>query len=482
MDLPGDYRACRTLVRTEDRDRYLSVLFAPPEKRQHLFALYAFNIEIARIPELVREPMMGEMRLQWWRDALDGVAAGDVARNPVANALLDTMKCCDLSRALLSELIDARAFDLYGEPMESLARLESYLDSTSVSLMRLAAELLAGQETPEIVAAATRTGRAYAITGLLRSFAPHASRGRIFLPPLDVLARHGSSVEEAVSGAAKTSLHAALREMRDLARLHWMEGTKALSAIPKDARAAFLPAALVPAYLDQMEKRDYDPFRTRIEIPAWKRPWLLWRAARSFSSPLPGGERSRAKRAGEGGLLVLARPLLDIPKTRLIATLEKAGIDFADDVSNRDPRFTRVRWRGLMPSLSDEGLDSRALSRLARRAGRADEALDHVTLGIGRLLVRRASDGRERLECQRLAFVALPDEIRLRLLGGMIAAVGGEGPPELGKLETMLDMVNGILVSGDRLRRSLAGAIVAVEKSHIAVEKAPPRRPVTKRS
>lgn len=206
-------------------------------------------------------------------------------------------------------------------------------------------------------------------------------------------------------------------------------------------------------------------------------------SAKPSSSPLPSRERSRAKRAGEGAEpIVLARPLLDIPKTRLIATLEKAGIDFADDVSNSDPRFTRVRWRGLMPSLSDEGLDSRALARLARRAGRAEAALDHVTLGIGRLLVRRASDGRERLECQRAAFVALPDEIRLRLLGGMIAAVGGEGPPELGKLETMLDMVNGILVSGDRLRRSLAGAIVAVETSRIAVEKAPPRRPVTKRS
>ncbi|HVT56237.1 MAG TPA: phytoene/squalene synthase family protein [Xanthobacteraceae bacterium] len=280
MSLLGDYRTCRTLVRTEDRDRYLSALLAPTEKREHLFALYAFNIEIARIPELVREPMMGEMRLQWWRNALDGVAAGDVARNPVANALLDTVKGLALSRSLLSELIDARAFDLYGEPMESLERLESYLDSTSVSLMRLAAEILAGQERPETAAAATQAGRVYAITGLLRSFAPHAARGRIFLPPLDVLARHGSSVEEALSGNAGPNLRAALREMRDLARLHWMEAAKALSAVPKNACAAFLPISLVPAYLDQMEKPDYDPFRTRIEIVPWKKPWLLWRAAR----------------------------------------------------------------------------------------------------------------------------------------------------------------------------------------------------------
>src|SRR5690348_14103782 len=128
MSLEADYAACRALVRMEDRDRYLSALFAPADKRKHLFALYALNIEIARIPELVREPAMGEIRLQWWRDALDGIAAGDVARNPVANALLDTMKRFNLSRGLVFELIDARTFDFYGEPMGSLARLETYLD------------------------------------------------------------------------------------------------------------------------------------------------------------------------------------------------------------------------------------------------------------------------------------------------------------------------------------------------------------------
>lgn len=279
MDLSSDYRACRLLVRTEDRDRYLSALFAPAAKRNHLFALYAFNIEIARIPELVREPMMGEVRLQWWRDALDGAAAGDVARNPVANALLDTMKRSNLHHGLLYELIDAKTFDLYGEPMGSLSRLETYLDSTSSSLMRLAAEILAGQETSEISTAAAEAGRAYAITGLLRNFGPHAARGRIFLPPLDVLARHGANAAEALSGQAGANLHAALREMRDLARLHWMEAQKTLSATPK-ARTAFLAATLVPAYLDQMEKPGYDPFRTRIEVPPWKKPWLLWRAAR----------------------------------------------------------------------------------------------------------------------------------------------------------------------------------------------------------
>lgn len=281
MTLAADYRACRTLVRAEDRDRYISVLFAPSAKRKHLFALYAFNAEIARVPEQVREPMMGELRLQWWRDAVDGHAAGDASRNPVANALIDTIKSCNLSRAYVHELLDARAFDFYSEPMQSLERLETYLDSTSVSLLRLALQILDGEKTSGN-SAAIHAGRAYALAGLLRRFAPHAARGRIFLPPLDVLARHGASAEDAVSGEATPALRAALRETRDLARFHLAEARAGMTKLPKAALAAFLPIELVPVYLDQMERGNYDPFRTRVEISPWKKPWLLWRAARKW--------------------------------------------------------------------------------------------------------------------------------------------------------------------------------------------------------
>lgn len=188
------------------------------------------------------------------------------------------------------------------------------------------------------------------------------------------------------------------------------------------------------------------------------------------SSPSP---RKRGERPGEG--LLLTRPFLDLPKSRLVATLRAHGISFAEDVSNSDPRFTRVRWRALMPALSGEGLDARSLARLAARARRADAALELATLGAERALVR--SKGRQ-FACDRCAFAALPDEIRLRLLGRMIARTGSEGPVELGKLETMLDAVNGILIGrrGQRLKRTLAGAIVAIGDAEITVEPAPARR------
>lgn len=281
MAIEADYRICKALAREGDRDRYVAALFAPAGKRRHLFALVAFNTEIARIRDLVSEPMLGEVRLQWWRDAIEGGASGDASGSPVANALADTIRRCELPRALLRESVDARAFDLYSDPMATLPQLETYLDSTSGSLVRLAAEILGGEETPEIAGGAAHAGRAYGIASLLGSFAPDTARGRIYLPPLDVLARHGSNAGEAVSGAVTPGLAAALREMRDLARFHLAEARKHIAALPKAVLPAFLPAELVPAYLERMESPgSYDPFRTRIEISPWRRPWTLWRAAR----------------------------------------------------------------------------------------------------------------------------------------------------------------------------------------------------------
>lgn len=279
MSLSADYRACRALVRAEDRDRYISVLFAPAAKRKHLFALYAFNAEIARVSEQVREPMMGELRLQWWRDAIEGKAAGDVARNPVANVLLDTIKRRNLPHALLYEMIDARAFDFYNEPMESLERLYVYLDSTSVVLVKLALEILRDHVDDSTRNGALYVGRSVGLTGLLRNFAFHAARGKLFVPPLDALARNGVDLTAAVSGEVTGGLKTALEEMYYRASSDFALGEEWFFSAG-DYIAAFLPVALVPEYLKVMWRPDYDPFRTRVEISPWKKPWLLWRAAR----------------------------------------------------------------------------------------------------------------------------------------------------------------------------------------------------------
>ena len=191
---------------------------------------------------------------------------------------------------------------------------------------------------------------------------------------------------------------------------------------------------------------------------------------------------SAVPRDGEGKIK-LVRPLLDIPKARLIATLRAAKVVFADDPSNRDPRFTRARLRGLMGELAREGLDSRRLALLAQRLRRADRAIDAVVDRAVAELTRLSPAG-DAVAIDAAAYSGLPAEIALRLLGRAVDRVGDEGPVELAKLEALKSALDAAQISGNaRFRRSLAGAIVTLAGAKIAVERAPPRRgrPLTTR-
>jgi tRNA(Ile)-lysidine synthase len=171
----------------------------------------------------------------------------------------------------------------------------------------------------------------------------------------------------------------------------------------------------------------------------------------------------------------LARPLLDVSKSQLIATLKKAGIGFADDPTNRDTAFTRPRLRGLMPALADEGGDSRNLVRLASRLARANAAIEVLADGAERFLALHGCDPARGYDAA--AFVALPEEIRLRLLKRAIDRFGHEGPAELGKVETLLVALDQAAGSGSgKLRSTLAGALISLDKGRIRFKAAPPRR------
>lgn len=188
-----------------------------------------------------------------------------------------------------------------------------------------------------------------------------------------------------------------------------------------------------------------------------------------------GGLAAMLRETPLGGC-TLVRPLLDVPKTRLIATLRKAALDFADDSSNRDPRFTRARLRGVMPALAREGLDARRLAQLARRLRRADEALE-ATASRAFSIMAAVGAGSGPVTFDADGFFAMPAEIGLRMLRHAIDRVGREGPAELGKLEALLAAVQECRrAENGAIRRSLAGAIVTLAGSRLTVEAAPPRR------
>jgi phytoene synthase len=276
---PDDRRAVEDLVARGDRDRWLAALFAPEAARPQLHALYAFNLEVARIRELVSDPLPGEVRLQWWRDVLEGKGRGDVAAHPVARAILAAVAACKLPVKALTDLIEARTFDLYDDPMPTLNDLEGYCGETSSALIQLAAICLAGGDDPGAYEAAGHAGVAYALTGLLRALPLHARRGQCYLP-LDAMARHGASRDDLVAGRATPGLLATLAEMRARARHHLAETRRLIGSVPPVAAPAFLPVALVEPYLDVMERRDYAPFERLVELPQWRRQWVLWRLAR----------------------------------------------------------------------------------------------------------------------------------------------------------------------------------------------------------
>jgi 15-cis-phytoene synthase len=266
------FKHCEELAREADKDRFLATLFAPEKRRGALFALYAFNSEVARIREAVQQPMAGEIRLQWWRDALQQPGAREARSHPVASALLDIVIRYRLPVDALIGLIEARAFDLYNDPMPDLATLEGYVVRTSSTLIELAARIL--DQNADVATAARAAGLAYGITGLLRAFPLHAARGQLFVP-LEVLQRHGARPEDVLAGRATPELATALAEMRDMARAHFQAYRQ--HTIPQPVASAFMPAELTPLYLDRLAR--IAPFRLN-DLPQWRRQWALWRAAR----------------------------------------------------------------------------------------------------------------------------------------------------------------------------------------------------------
>jgi len=189
--------------------------------------------------------------------------------------------------------------------------------------------------------------------------------------------------------------------------------------------------------------------------------------------PHPGGRRGKPE---PGANVFLVRPLLDVAKARLIATLRAANIPCADDPSNRDPRFARARLRALAPALAAEGLDARRFALLGRRVRRAEAAIDFAVAAAAAALSESAWSERGPIRLEAEGFAALPAEVALRLLGRAIARVGDEGPVQLGKLESLAEALAAAAVAPVRFRRTLAGAVVTLGPDRIAVERAPARR------
>lgn len=263
-------------LRHADRDRYLSTLYAPEAKRPALVALYAFNTEIASIRDRVSEPLPGEVRLQWWRDVLDAGTMEAAAGHPIASELIAAIGAHQLPIVPLQAMLNAREFDLYDDAMPTRGDLEGYLGETASALIQMAALVLDRDAAGAAADAAGHGGCAQGIAGLLRLLPLHRSRGQCYVPR-DILSASGTSREELLRGGQGAAR--VLDAMVALGRHHQTAFKQRAAQLPSSLRPAFLPCALTPSYLSAVETSGAGALTEVADIAAWRRQWLLFKAA-----------------------------------------------------------------------------------------------------------------------------------------------------------------------------------------------------------
>ncbi|HEV7372590.1 phytoene/squalene synthase family protein [Arenibaculum sp.] len=264
---------CGREVRRHDNDRYQTCLFAPADRREGLFALYAFNVEIAKTREVVTEPILGQIRLQWWREAVEELFGGTVRRHEVVQGLAEAVAAHGLSRASIERLIDAREADLDDEPPATLDCLVSYAEVTGAPLAQLALEVL-GVRGEAAMAAARHVGIAWALTGLLRAVPFHARSRRLYLPR-DLLDRHDVAPGRLFEMKAPEGLREVVRAVAATAADHLREARARRRDVPRAALPALLPATLADVYLSALAKAGHDPYDARFQVADPLRPLRL---------------------------------------------------------------------------------------------------------------------------------------------------------------------------------------------------------------
>lgn len=269
---------CADLVRSHDFARYASTLFMPSDQRRALLAVYAFNVEISRVREQVSQPLPGEMRLQWWTDMLAGSGHGGVGGNPVAAELMLAIRNCRLPMERLSRLIDEHQFDLYNDPMPTMAALEGYINDTASALFSLGAGIC-GRQSEEIEHLARHAGLAQGIAQVIAALPLDASRRQLFVP-LQLLQQHGIGMELVFAGKETPKLRAALEQLIAEARGHLKTALALLESMPPEVRPVFLPLALIRCDLQRMSRADSDPFAPHV-TSRLRTLWTLWRASRA---------------------------------------------------------------------------------------------------------------------------------------------------------------------------------------------------------
>lgn len=263
---PGSNGDVAEIARAGEPDRHLAALLAPEPERAALLALAALAAELAQIPHrAVREPFMGEIRLQWWREALE-LPPGESAGHRVADAVRQAARTCRLPAALLDGMIEARARELLAAPFDDEAQLRGFLWRTEGALFALACHVMdrsrpedaGGSERQgagdEVAAASAAAGRAYGLARLLLGLPRSLALGRVPLAR-DRLAQAGLTVPELLAGASGEKVEALMQDCHAQILGNLAEARRLALRLPRRQRVAFLPLALVASYVRVLQRQ-----------------------------------------------------------------------------------------------------------------------------------------------------------------------------------------------------------------------------------
>ena len=255
---------CRDLVKRVAHDAYVVSLFAPREKRSAIWAIHAFNYEIAKIRETVSEPMLGEIRIKWWLDTIEEIYHGKARHHQVVQGLVDACKRFDLEKLEFQTLIKGRMTDLTNEPFRKIEDLCTYIDQTVTPLNRLILGVLTQTEAKNYDRPISAASIGYGISGLLRA-APYFFRQNRNFIPADLMSEVGLTERNLFSLRPSVELSKAIARLGKIALLRLDE---VLSVkISRNAYPAVLSAAQARWYLRRLDTFDYNPYVREISLP-----------------------------------------------------------------------------------------------------------------------------------------------------------------------------------------------------------------------
>ena len=279
LSAPGARAQMLARLREADIDRYLALLLMPEAIQTDLAALFLFNAEIAAIRDKIRDPLPGEIRLQWWRDVFEGERRAEAAAHPVASALLELVERRAMPVAPLIAMCEARVFDLYDDPMPDRASYEGYAGETASAMLQMSAFLLDPAVSANPATVSGHAGVAQAVAGHLMLLPMSRRRGQLFVPG-DLLVATGLDRDGFLAGGDRMAVSTAVRAFAGFGREHLGKARAALADLPSSVFPAYLPVTLVEAVLGRAETMGAECLDRPVRTPQWRRQWQLWRADR----------------------------------------------------------------------------------------------------------------------------------------------------------------------------------------------------------